>query len=791
VTTPAWTRFLVHSPITIGAALFGYALAIGMGLLWAALVTSVLLADADVPTPARALQLEMSLDQPGFGGKWSAGTPMAFFDHWADAGIEVEAATRYYSAELSVRSGHELRLLTISFVDEGYLDIFSPRVLAGNASDALKDPGAVIVSQRIARMLALGPAPVGSPVEIAGAPFRIGAIIADRSSNSAVRSDVLINIRSGAMPEPYRLDAWWSARGSNFLRLKGDATSADVAAKAFRYFSSTPFFAEQPRAYQEGVRFRSVSIDEVSLHGAGGAPVRRALLGAEILAVTFLCFAVINYFNLYGTWLQTAARELAILRVMGQTTREAWVASLVEHAGLFGIATVAGMALALPIAPVLGNAIGADIVLTGALLAEYGLAGVLASVVLAIVGATLAARIDAQRVFSGAAEHTHVPGVVVRDAVVAVQAAVTVALSAIATVLLVQMSLVDSQDPGYRAQDVIIVEATADMRDERIIQFKERLEKMEGVQAVGLAWDVVGRGRRKASVSFLLRDGSTVKFALHWVGPGLFQSYGVAPVAGRLFDQDIDKQGDGFVNDGDKIVVNVDGTRALGFQDPADAVGRRVTMGDLSVEVIGVVPNAMQRSARDGGGPAVYSIFTPRSVSVISVLARNASAVQESVARAWSSVFPDEVLRMKTAAAHLRETYATERAIAALVSAMALCAALAGGFSLYAYVAYAVRCRQREVAIRRLLGSSTLQLAIHLARRMLVSLVVGATAGAAIALPICGEYLSAFATRTPLQLELILLCGLACLLVAGWALLWSIRVLSASAPADLLVGASH
>jgi putative ABC transport system permease protein len=258
---------------------------------------------------------------------------------------------------------------------------------------------------------------------------------------------------------------------------------------------------------------------------------------------------------------------------------------------------------------------------------------------------------------------------------------------------------------------------------------------------------------------------------VNFVGPGFFQSYSVNPVAGRVFDPVLDKQGQPQQGQVGLIVINQSAVRELGFSSPQDAVGRKVrTQGD-TVEIIGVIPDIRQRSLRDKAGGIVYGIANRRLVSVVSVRSEAPAVTQRDIPAVWSRHFPDDVLRLEPVRVHLERLYDADLRLGKLIGAGGFIALGLAGFGLYSLSAYTVRRRTQELVLRKLYGAGRQDIARLLVREFGVLLALGAFLGLPAAAWLGETFLSGYVERAsigPWALVIALACTcLMALLAAG------------------------
>lgn len=268
-----------------------------------------------------------------------------------------------------------------------------------------------------------------------------------------------------------------------------------------------------------------------------------------------------------------------------------------------------------------------------------------------------------------------------------------------------------------------------------------RLEATPGIAAVTLSTSLPGLS---AGTTRFQLQGSTYERNVDLplsrvgiVGPGYFETLGVAAVEGRLFDD-----GDG---EGGEPVVIVNRSFAQRFFPGKSPLGRQILTGGMDSEdawatVVGVVPDLRMNGQRPGQpeGLLLPLLQRPqRSVNLLLHASVEPMDLAPLVRGVVAELDPDlPINHVETLETAMADEIRPELVFVTLLLVCGSIALVLAAVGLFGVLAFSVRRRTREIGIRVALGAEVRSVLWTTLRGGMAQVVTGLAAGVLLALAI-------------------------------------------------------
>jgi putative ABC transport system permease protein len=749
-------RALRAAPMVTLAAVLSLALGIGANTALFSIVNGLLLKPLPVHEPDQLALLA--------GDDWTNPIWEHVRDHAAGhfAGVAAWANQNFDLAE----SG-ESEMVDGAYVSGSFFAVLGVHPAIGrmvSKSDDLRGGGAdgpiAVISHALwQRRFGGTPAIVGRRLSVNHLPFIVVGVAPPTFFGLEVgrAADVYLPIAAEALirGSESRLDersAWWL---EVIVRRHPDQTIEDAtrvlnaARPEIRAATIPARFLNQPRAEYLNQDFRLVDArtGESALRSRFGGP----LVTVTIIVAGVLLIACANVANLLLARATARRQEMSVRLALGASWVHITRQLLAEAVLLCGVGGAIGLVIAQWGGVLLVRQLESSVSsVTLDLSMDWRVLGVTAGI--AMVTTILFALAPVAGLAGVRPNHAlghGGRGIVgdrrpsLRNALVVVQVAVSLVLVVTAGLFVRSFYGLATTPLGFSSSDLVIVTVDASRSNVAPDALPELYQRVADAAAAAggvrhasasLVTPLSGRGWNNRVAmpdgSEPPRDRVTFENA---VGPDWFTTYGMRILAGR----DLSRQD----TKGAPPVVVVNEMFVRRFLGETPPIGARVSVGPpqaaQSFEVVGVVNDAVYRSARRGVVPTMYHPLQQAgtlnmSFAVTLDVPANRADLIPALRRVLRQADPAIGFSVRDYSDVIRTAIAEERLVAILSGFFGALAMLLAGIGLYGLTAYAVGSRTAELAIRMALGADTRTVVRLVLRSVATVVVCGAAIGIAV-----------------------------------------------------------
>ena len=221
------------------------------------------------------------------------------------------------------------------------------------------------------------------------------------------------------------------------------------------------------------------------------------------------------------------------------------------------------------------------------------------------------------------------------------------------------------------------------------------------------------------------------------------------------------------------ILINEKMVHDFNYASAQQAVGQHIVLDGNDAEIVGVVKDFHFTDVTQQNGPLMLrnrkSEFDYLTVRISS---NNIPATLAFLQRTWKKVYPSTKFEYQFFDQQLLMTHSLLSDVASVISRLSFLAGLISCMGLLGMATYTAETRQKEIGIRKVLGSSVSQVIMLLSKSYLILLAVAVVIAVPVAYMVNNMWLRSFASRVSIS-PLILLINILILAVISLVIVFS------------------
>lgn len=473
------------------------------------------------------------------------------------------------------------------------------------------------------------------------------------------------------------------------------------------------------------------------------------------VGILILLFAIINYVNLTVAQTGFRAKEMATRRLLGSSRKELFSRLIMESTLMTAVAFCVGLLLAFLFAPFAGNLLERKIDLAGMLTPLNGIIVLLMIVLTGFISGLLPAIVisNAKPIEVVRGTFRKQTKMVFSKFFIVFQNTITICLIAASLTMFLQVKYMMKAPLGYNSTNIIDINGTELPDDQACYTLMNELKQLAGVSRVG-----AGHGTPfNMGMNYHARynDGKTVSFQI------IRCNREFCDILGFQFLRDNQ------VTESFKYFLTESGMKALELKD--DAV--EVDLSGWGTHPLGGVLKDFQlRNILQQNSPVIVIINEnrkdlehPRNILV--EVNGDPYAARREVAAAYKNLtgmdftgkFMDE---------QIEESFAVQERTLKIVSIFAFIAVLISLLGLLAMSTYFIQQRSSEIAVRKVFGSTNVQVLTRLIKAFLTYVAIAFIIAIPLIWYFMNGWLTGYSYRIALSPWIYVVAGLFCLIIS-------------------------
>ncbi|MCI5930076.1 MAG: ABC transporter permease [Prevotella sp.] len=687
-----------------------------------------------------------------FGNNWGACACRPFVTILKDV-PHVEAvmdASPYVNNAILKVNDRELEVPIVNISKPG-IEFFSGKLLYGSSKDWSFSSGNVIISRGTAEKMFGTANAVGKTFVAGDNKITVVGVSEDMPDNCTIDNGVY------QCEDDRGLEDWGEWSFSIYARLDNAANAAKVE-RGFKlaFMKANNINDEKEFDKEVGMKFRLTPMDEVYFSGTGTKDKgNRSVVDVLTVASFFIIFiAMLNLLNFTLSEMPMRIRDINTRRVMGASTGSLRMRLIMENVALaiVGLAIGVLMVVAFERSEACMKLVSGDIALSAhwALVAAVVIAAIAVGALSAVVPAWYGTSFAPAMVLKGSFGLSP-RGRKLRMAIMGVQFVVAFALAIYIGVMVSQSRYIFNADYGFQKNEVLYT-TLSDEAMEKKDAIRSELSKLPFVESVGFAQNAIG-----ASDNYMgWGRGSEDKQMSLQVIPcdyNYLRTMGLKIVDGRDFRESDMKTG--------AYILNKAAIKQYDWLVVGDSIGRQNEWGNANYLVVGVCDNFKIKSMRNDNSKiaVAFAIFGPdmqgwgdRLARVFVRVAKGQDKVEakKRIAAVIDKMDGSQQYEMKFLDDDLQRTYVDEFRFISQVKLFAIICIVITIIGVFSLTMFETEYRRKEIAIRKVMGSSVGAVVRLFAMRYMLPLVAAYVVAAPLGWWLSQQWLQSFAEHTPI-----------------------------------------
>lgn len=654
------------------------------------------------------------------------------------------------------------------FADSTFFDVFDFKLIKGDKNTALDEPNDLLITETMAKKYFGNQDPIGKILRFQNErDLIVKGILEDAPLNAHFQFDFIGSMGSvrqgfgGRLPRTWYWNPCWT-----YLVLKEGSSAGDLE-PLFPDFI-VKFF---PDFMQGDVVLRLQALTDIHLTSDLEFEIQpnsseNNVYVFSIIGVLILFIACFNYMNLSTAKSAKRSKEVGIRKTLGSKKRYLVSQFLLESIVITGIAVLVSLLFFWLILPSF-NAFTEKSIGFAMLIQPKILLGLLGVVLFIGIGAGIypAFVLSSFSITKGLKGTQKGSSSRLRQMLVVIQFCISIIMIIGTSVAVNQLDFLRQSDTGFDKEQILYISAQRTPMVQRYEAFKKEITRHADINNVTGVVDALGARHQGDNFRFEGMERSTL-FSVFWPMHDFFETFGLNVVQGRAFKKNI------LSDDTAAVVINQAMCRRMNWRDD-EAIGKSCEYNNRQGKVIGVVEDFNFASKHRNIEPLVIQPRNdPRNFNflvkyvAIKMDTENLKETLAFVEGKWNEFAPGWPFDYFFLEDELNTLYKDEdklSKVASLFSGLAIVVACLGLFALASFTA---EQRKKEIAVRKVLGSTVPQVVLLLSKDFTQLIAVAFVIACPLAYFSIDSWLDNFAFRITMNPLVFILAGICTLGIA-------------------------
>ena len=468
------------------------------------------------------------------------------------------------------------------------------------------------------------------------------------------------------------------------------------------------------------------------------------LLSLSLIGVLLLLTACINFINLNTVLIVRRSKEAGIRKTLGsshiqlvwQFMGETFIISI------FALLISAGLAelVLMNLTSILGYRLSFFSMLDGVTVAYLIGLPIIVTLLAGFYPAIRLSRFQPAKVLKSGITSKYGQGLTLRRGLIVFQLFISQGLVITTIIIAQQINHFMAQPIGLNSEAVVEFHLPEN-KPEKIHSLKERMANVAGVESFTMSnTGSTSENSWGGDFNATVKDEPVKAYAnVKYADKDFFRTYQLELLYGEGLVQS---------DSANRFVVNEKFTKALGFQEPEQAIGIPVEMWGSNAMITGVIKDFNASPLQFELTPVI--IMNGVGAYYIGAVRMNTHDLQKTlkeVQKTWESVYPNYVFEHQFLDEQIAHFYDAERRNSYTLGFFSLIAIFIGCIGLFGLVSFMIQQKIKEIGIRKTFGATVMQIVEILSKEFILLIGISFLLSSPVAYYFMQKWLSNFAYK--------------------------------------------
>ncbi len=672
------------------------------------------------------------------------------------------------------------------YADPNFFEFFTFPLVEGDKKTALESASDIAISETVAQRYFNNESPIGKRLILDGdEEYLVKAVFEDMPSHSHIQLDFIMSMEGLGEADNVM---WVSNNFYTYVKLRPDANLEEVKQKVqdmkvgymkpqIEQFTGTSYddFLQQGNFITTNWQ----PMDEIYLTSAFTFDL--SVMGNEeyvnlfmVIALFIIVLACINFMNLSTARSTTRAKEVGVRKVLGSLRAHLIRQFLMESILMSVVAFMLGIVIVTLTLPLFNDLAGKSLEIpwgpafAGIMLLAAMIIGILAG----LYPALFLSSFRPVNILKGRLGISGHGGV--RNALVVFQFFISIILITGTIAINRQLNFIQNKKIGFEKDQVILVQDTYMLGDQRE-SFKKEVEQMSTVESASYSGFIPVSGYNRSDNTFW-REGlqptedNLVSMQRWVVDEDYISALKLNLIYGRNFEEDR-------ASDSSAVILNETAYRRYGFTEGEENwiatyaydPNSGSTLPDVieKRKVIGVIEDFHFEFMKENITPLGLLLGNSSGTMAVRVSTDDFENNVDLIRQTWENVANGLPFNYSFLDEAFGNMYRAENQLAEILTLFAALAIFIGCLGLFGLASYMAERRTKEIGIRKVMGASVNSIVMLLSQHFSKLLLISFLLATPLAWWAISKWLEGYNYHIDLGIGIFLIAGLVAFLIAG------------------------